>query len=397
MTTIGSSQLSQAQIDGARNTATVEAPPKVEKQQPEHKVLPPGGLSAAAGAGTVAYASPSLDGINWDAIAADLSTTDVASIQISQIMELLITTASVLRKGQREAWLADAQNALQMGLNAADRMRESAAAKLACDVLSNGVAVITAGLSMASSGATLAKSRAVTGVVEAQAKALEQAQARALQTAQQQVTEQVSQQAEHASVGTRALQQTPKWNENPLFVKPEGEGLKAGGLDGKPAGGIDAGLDEIEPFSASELEPPTGTPGAGQPGQAGQVGQPGQPGQFNSQQAAFDAKKADIELWKTQQHTKLMGPWNAKVEIFQKSLDIAGALGKTGAAIGEYFSNLKQAEAQEARARGEYAGNVGQVELDFANELRDNLKAALDSWKSVEASRHQAVQGIYNI
>jgi len=85
------------------------------------------------------------------------------------------------------------------------------------------------------------------------------------------------------------------------------------------------------------------------------------------------------------------------MEIFNKGLDAVGALSKIGAGAAEFFSGLKQAEAQEARARGEYYGNVGQVELDFANELRDNIKGALDTMKSVEASRHQAMQGIYNI
>ena len=68
-----------------------------------------------------------------------------------------------------------------------------------------------------------------------------------------------------------------------------------------------------------------------------------------------------------------------------------------GASVGEYLSAIKQAEAQEARSRGEYANNIAQVELDFANELRDTMRTALDAMKSVESGRHQAMQGIFNI
>jgi hypothetical protein len=92
-----------------------------------------------------------------------------------------------------------------------------------------------------------------------------------------------------------------------------------------------------------------------------------------------------------------MKPFNAKLEIASKAVEIAGSFGKVGASVGEYFAGVKQAEAQEARARGDFAANIAQVELDFANELRDTMKGALDTMKSVEASRHQAVQGIYNI
>ena len=387
MTTIGNSQVSQAQIDAARNSANVEAPAPVERQR-EHRVLPPGGLSAAAGAGALPYASASLDGIDWDAIAADLSTTDTASIQLSQILELLINTMSDLRKGQRDAWLADAQNALALGLSAADKMRDSAVAKLACDVLSNGAAIVTAGLSMASSGATLVKSTAVRGVVEGQARAIERANAKAVESAQAKVAEEVTKKATDVGGAAKALQNAPQWETNPAYVKPTAEELKGLEAGGKSPTGLSDGLDELEPVSEADL---------GSEGPANRAGTlPTEP-KYDAGAAQLEAKQAELKLWVTQEQSRLMQPWNAKADIFSKGLDIAGALGKTGASIGEFYASLKQAEAQEARARGEYASNVGQVELDFANELRDNIKAALDSWKSVEASRHQAVQGIYNI
>lgn len=298
MSTIGGSQFSQSQIDHARNTGATQHAAALDPTDPgapqTKSLAPQGGLSAAAGAGALPLGTASLDGINWDALVADLATTDTVSISISDIMVLLVSTMSEMRKGQREAWMADAQNALSMGLNAADRMRESAAAKMACDGLSNGVAMVTAAVQIGVQGASLAKQLAVSKAVDVQVAAAAQAQQKA------------------AELG-----------KGPMSM--------------------------------------------------------------------------DLKMWATQEKAQLMQSFNAKVEIFSKALEIAGGFGKIGASVGEYFSGIKQAEAQEARARGDFANTMAQVELDFANELRDTMKAALDTMKSVEASRHQAMQGIYNI
>lgn len=394
MSLIGSSQLSQSQIDHARNAAATQNPAPVgrtdlttEDVHPSKSLLPEGGLSAAAGAGALPLGSVSLDGINWDALATDLATTDTMSISISDIMVLLVGTMAEMRKGQREAWMADAQSALEMGLNAADRMRESAAAKLACDCVSNGVSIMTAAVSIGTQGASMAKEFAVSKAVDAQVDAAMQAQQKTMQAAQSQVTNVVGNGLSEESIGmsTNQLQNLNVNNNAPLTGSMKLGGDQPLGQSAKLVAPPEEAFDHLEPKT------PQSAPST-------QSTQPGNdPKTWDANQATVAGKEMDLKMWATQEKSRLMKPFNAKVEIISKGFEIAGSFGKVGASVGEYFSGIKQAEAQEARARGDFANNIAQVELDFANELRDTMKGALDTMKSVEASRHQAMQGIYNI
>ena len=163
-------QISGGQLNAAYNNASInnelidpkQGAPKTNETKGVH---PEGGLSGAVQAGAVGLSSPSLDGINWDALAQDLSTTDRMSISISDIMVLLVKCMSDMRKGQREAWMADAQNSLAMGLNAADKMRESAAAKLACDVVSNTATIVSSAIGIAASVGSMVKTSSATSAV----------------------------------------------------------------------------------------------------------------------------------------------------------------------------------------------------------------------------------------
>lgn len=395
MSTIGSSQISQSQIENARNAGATQraaqtgGPDLAAKDvRPSKSLLPEGGLSAAAGAGALSLGSASLDGINWDALATDLATTDTMSISISDIMVLLVGTMAEMRKGQREAWMADAQSALEMGLNAADRMRESAAAKLACDCVSNGVSIMTAAVSIGTQGASMAKEFAVSKAVDAQVDAAMQAQQKAMQAAQSQVTNVVGNGLSEESIGmsTTQLQNLNLNNNAPLTGS-----MKLGGDQPLGQGGPKLVAPPEEAFDHLEPKTPQSSP-SNQSTQSGN-----DPKSWDANQAKVADKEMDLKMWATQEKSRLMKPFNARVEIISKGFEIAGSFGKVGASVGEYFSGIKQAEAQEARARGDFANNIAQVELDFANELRDTMKGALDTMKSVEASRHQAMQGIYNI
>jgi hypothetical protein len=398
MSTIGSSQLSQSQLNEVRNIVSSQSasrvigPDTTERLSPTGKsLLPEGGLSAAAGAGALALGPASLDGINWDALAADMATTDTMSISISDIMVLLVGTMAEMRKGQREAWMAEAQNALSMGLNAADRMRESAAAKLACDCVSNGVSIMTAAVSIGTQGASMAKEFAVSKAVNSQVDAAMQAQQKAMQAAQAQATNVVGKGLSEQTVGISSNQlDNLKLNNSSQLTSS----VKLGGDQplGQEASKLGAAPEEIY----DHLEPKV--PTTSETGSANPSSQTGNdPKTWDANQAKVGDKQMELRMWATQEKARLMRPFNAKVEIITKGFEIAGSFGKVGASVGEYYSGIKQAEAQEARARGDFATNIAQVELDFANELRDSMKGALDAMKSVEASRHQAMQGIYNI
>lgn len=443
---INSNQFSAGQIDGARNTAALqtqqtaptEATRAARAAQETAGVRPANGLSAGTGAGAIGYSSASLEGIDWEALADDVASTDTMSITLSEIMVLLVKTMADMRTGQRDAWMADAQNALAMGLNAADRMRESAAAKLACDCISNGTAIITSGMQMASQGATALKQINVSKAVNVEALAQKEAQAMAAGLKPQEIAQDALKPAELAGDAGKlgqageladdfepvALEGTPQWNENPMYVKPDdaiamAEGpsatatassvaesppqeapqSQATGLDG-----VDA-VDEKAPVDA-QAEAPTTQQEATKTdaAQSEPVKADATKTEGATPEKDLATRKNDLRLqnqktdrWATQEKAARMEGWNAKVGVFNKALEIAGHSSKMLGAGLEYMSSIKQAEAQEARSRGEFYNTLANAELDFANELRDNLKGVLDNMKSMEASRHQAMQGIYNI
>lgn len=406
MTTIGNSQISQSLLTAAQNSGAIEQPPAPPSGpagiKSEHEGrLSTGGLSTAGGAGVLSFSSASLDGVDWDALAADVSTTDAMSIQMSDIMVLLVNTMSTMRKGQRDAWMADAQNALQMGLNSADKMRASAAAKLACDCVSNGAAIITATAQLVTAGASLAKQVAVGNQVQQMAalqlKNLEAANAPLPDAPKVELPKTVAMLDEPGLDQvemTSAFPEGAKVVDNPLYVKPD-DALE---MAGEKPDLAQSELTQPKPDTAAmdAAEQPQAT--SGELGQQSSVEKKdAAPARTASDQAKVAAKRDEIERWATDKQKELMAPFNAKMQIAEKILEATGGAAKFGAAFGEWQSAQLQADAQAARTRGDFYNTTAQVELDFANELRDTMKSALDTMKSVEASRHQAMQGIYNI
>lgn len=410
MDAIGKSQVNGSQLGGALGLgALADTPPPMVQDKGVTAIgntpglVPAGGLSSAAAAGTLGFSAASLDGVDWDQLAADITTTDTMNISISEIMVLLVKTMADLRKGQREAWMGEAQNALAMGLNAADRMRDSAAAKLACDCITNGTSIALACVSLGTQAATLAKEFAVGKQVAQEAGAKLAAQRQALGLPDEGVVADTPKLTgkvpELDDLDMPGVDGNQAWNDNPLYVKPD-DAIKMAEPDPVPA--------SVEVPKAQELAQ---TPQSQQPGDAakatsakGPAGDTAAKGAdpkasdgFDAKKAQFQAKEQEIGMWETQRRAELMRPFTTRMEIINKSAEVLGGFSKMGASVGEYMSAIKQAEAQEARSRGEYANNIAQVELDFANELRDTMRTALDAMKSVESGRHQAMQGIFNI
>lgn len=440
MTQVSSNQVSTSLLDAARTTGAAQSAAETEATRAARKaeetagVRPAHGLSTGSGAGAVNYSSASLEGIDWEALANDVSTTDTMSITLSEIMVLLVKTMADMRKGQRDAWMADAQNALAMGLNAADRMRESAAAKLACDCVSNGAAIITAGMQVAAQGATAIKQGMVNNRVNSAALLQKQTQAAALGLKLDDVApagakpnvvvKDVAKPADlkMAKVGDGAgsLDQVASeggmvWKDNPMYVKPDdaismAEGKPAAvSAQGGPAQTLDApdkpvdAKADVKTDAKAEVkaEVKTETPPENKVQTKSHTKVEPDKGQSAEDLAdkknELMLKNQKTDRWATQEKAGQMQGWNTKLEAFNKTLDVANLSGKMVGAGMEYLSTVKQAEAQEARSRGEFYSTLANAELDFANELRDSLKGVLDNMKSMEASRHQAMQGIYNI
>ncbi len=386
----------------------VPAPTDLDSPKPAAGPIA-GSLSQAAGAGTLPSTSASLDGINWDMLAADVNTTDTMSIKFSDIMVLLIKTMATMRKGQRDAWLTDAQNALAMGLNAADRMRESAVAKLASDVISNGTAMITAGVSMGMTVGSMVNTSSVTQAVESEANAMEQAMSEAEESAMQQVTENLDEELESGAksvngkngsgIGKLASEESSLEEAMEKMEEEQGAKTNSSSLANKSS---EASLqDSVEKMEEEQEDKSNSTATKQKTSEESTLASSTEKMEAvekgDPKSSGMTAAKARLKMWKTEEIHRRTAPFQHKVDIATKGLEIATAAMKITANVSEYLSQIKQAEAQEARARGEYFSNISQVELDFANELRDTIKSAIDAMQSVEASRHQAMQGIYNI
>lgn len=424
MSTNITTQISSGQLKAAYNNSTidkalVDTPQDQQKAEETKGVHPKGGLSGAVQAGSVGLSSPSLEGVNWDALAEDLSTTESMSISIAEIMVLLVKCMSDMRKGQRDAWMADAQSSLAMGLNAADRMRESAAAKLACDVVSNSATIVASAISIGASVGSMIKTSSVTSAVDLKANNMLKADlaASGLTDADLSVQAPAPGQVQAQQIQLDNLKDIEavetgdmsgaNWKNNPIHVTPDD-------VETSVAPEQMAAKTEIPSDSTLKQSAQT-TPvqeefdhlegfDAKQDAKVVDSAKPSEPqsdvkSQLSDQSKQAKAKEiqSDVQKWRTQEIANQMAPFNARVDIATKVGDISAAVMKMGGNVGEYYSSKKQAEAQEARSRGDFFNSLASAELDFANELRDSIKAAMDAMQNVESARHQAMQGIYGI
>jgi len=401
-------------VGGTSNVTTVTQPGETQG------VRPPGGLSVSVAAGEVSYSSPNLEGIDWDALSSDFHNIENLSVSISAIMVLMIDVMKEMRKGQREAWMEEAQNALQMGMNAADRMRESAAAKLASDVVSNAASIATAAISLVSSAASLRAATTMEAKIEAKATDLFgpakdvkfNAGTTPTPPSQAQQPTQLEIEAQTPSAGatspdgtptTSALStdggQTPTTPDVPATqggqptagTTPEAQAATgtAGGSDG-------AAKPSATTAGASETSETPDSPNAKKDG-------PNSTGAQESAVKDSNAQTADMEnqqkraQYVSQQRSLHQSQFDQKVNIAKAVTEIGAGLAKIGGSVGEYFAGTKQAEAKEFEALGAYSQALMQAELEFANQMRDAIRTIIDTMKGAEQAKHQAMQGIYNI
>jgi hypothetical protein len=406
-------------VGGTSNVATVTQPGETQG------VRPPGGLSVSVAAGEVSYSSPNLEGIDWDALSSDFHNIENLSVSISAIMVLMIDVMKEMRKGQREAWMEEAQNALQMGMNAADRMRESAAAKLASDVVSNAASMATAAISLVSSASSLRSSSLAEKRIDAKATELFgpakdvkfDAGATPTTPSQTQQPTQLEIEAQTPSTGASSPDGTPTTSAlstdgaqtptTPDVPATQGVQATAGTTtasttpESQTATGTTGGSDGAAKPSttgagASETSETPDSPNAKKDG-------PNSTGAQESAVKDSNAQTADLEnqqkraQYVSQQRSLHQSQFDQKVNIAKAVTEIGAGLAKIGGSVGEYFAGTKQAEAKEFEALGAYSQALMQAELEFANQMRDAIRTIIDTMKGAEQAKHQAMQGIYNI
>lgn len=380
-------------------------------------VRPPGGLSVSVAAGEVAYSSPNLEGINWDALSSDFQNIENLSISISAIMVLMIDVMKEMRKGQREAWMDEAQNALQMGMNAADRMRESAAAKLASDVVSNAASIATAAISLVSSAASLRASVRMEAKIEAKATALfgpakdvkfnagttPTPPSQAQQPTQLEIEAQTPGSTADGTPTTSALStdgaQTPTTPDAPATqagqptasTTPEAQ-TAAGATEGSEG----AAKPSATTTGASETSETPESPNAKKDVANSTGAQESAVKDSNAQTADLENQQKRAS-YVSQQRSLHQSQFDQKVNIAKAVTEVGASLAKIGGSVGEYFAGTKQAEAKEFEALGAYSQALMQAELEFANQMRDAIRTIIDTMKGAEQAKHQAMQGIYNI
>jgi hypothetical protein len=398
-------------------------------------VRPPGGLSIPVGAGEVSYSSPNLEGIDWGALTSDYNNVENLSISITAIMVLMIDVMKELRKGQREAWMDEAQNALQMGMNAAERMRESAAAKIASDVISNAASMATAAISVATSVGGLRSSHAADIRIEADATKLfgpaVDIKAPQLETpkvtlqtpASQAPTVELS--VETPTVGgasgtttptlssagatgdtpTSSALSTPAGADTPVPDAPAANTTaqttpqaapqgaeKPAAASATPAAGAEDGTADASPTTSS-----SGTQASDVPAE-GDTASPADKASAATKQATSQAENQKARAqYVSQQRSLAQSSFDQKANIVKGLSEVGAAVAKMGAAVGEYYAGRMQAEAKEFEALGSYSQALMQAELEFANQMRDAIRTVIDTMKGAEQAKHQAMQGIYNI
>ncbi len=406
----------QAPPPGVGGAGPVTGPTKAGDTQ---GVRPPGGLSIPVGAGEVSYSSPNLEGIDWDALTSDYNNVENLSISITAIMVLMIDVMKELRKGQREAWMDEAQNALQMGMNAADRMRESAAAKLASDVISNAASMATAAISVVTSVGGLKSMQSANLRIEADATKLfgpaVDVKAPALEAPKVTLQTPASQTpsldlgVDAPTVGgvsgtttpTSSVLSTPGGADTPVpdapaantapQTPPQGAAQPAGS-GATPAAGTDDSATKPSPGTSN-----AGTQASDAPAEGGTATAADKATAATKQATAeMDNQKARAQ-YVSQQKSLAQSSFDQKANIVKGLTEVGAAIAKMGAAVGEYYSGRIQAEAKEFEALGSYSQALMQAELEFANQMRDAIRTVIDTMKGAEQAKHQAMQGIYNI
>lgn len=405
-------------VGGTSNVTTVTQPGETQG------VRPPGGLSVSVAAGEVSYSSPNLEGIDWDALSSDFHNIENLSVSISAIMVLMIDVMKEMRKGQREAWMEEAQNALQMGMNAADRMRESAAAKLASDVVSNAASIATAAISLVSSAASLRAATTMEAKIEAKATDLfgpakdvkfnagttPTPPSQAQQPTQLEIEAQTPGSAADGTPTTSALStdgaQTPTTPDAP--ATPAGQPTAGTTTASTTTASTTPDAQTATGGSEGAAKPSATTTGASETSETpdspnAKKDGPNSTGAQESAVKDSNAQTADLEnqqkraQYVSQQRSLHQSQFDQKVNIAKAVTEIGAGLAKIGGSVGEYFAGTKQAEAKEFEALGAYSQALMQAELEFANQMRDAIRTIIDTMKGAEQAKHQAMQGIYNI
>ena len=313
----------------------------------------------------------------------------------------------------------EAQNALQMGMNAADRMRESAAAKLASDVISNAASMATAAISVVTSVGGLKSMQSANLRIEADATKLfgpaVDVKAPALEAPKVTLQTPASQTpsldlgVDAPTVGgvsgtttpTSSVLSTPGGADTPVpdapaantapQTPPQGAAQPAGS-GATPAAGTDDSATKPSPGTSN-----AGTQASDAPAEGGTATAADKATAATKQATAeMDNQKARAQ-YVSQQKSLAQSSFDQKANIVKGLTEVGAAIAKMGAAVGEYYSGRIQAEAKEFEALGSYSQALMQAELEFANQMRDAIRTVIDTMKGAEQAKHQAMQGIYNI
>jgi hypothetical protein len=377
-------------------------------------VRPPGGLSVTVGSGEVSYSSPNLEGIDWDALTSDYKNVENVAVSMTAILVLLVEAMKEMRKSQREAWMDEAQNALQQGLNAADQMRSSAVAKLAADVVSNAAAIVTASVSLIASSIGAAKGHKADIAIEAKATDLFGPKIdNAALAPNLKADLKVDLKADLVKADVKAdikaevkaeVKADVELTQAKAEVKADAEIKQEVKTEVEVEGGINKETEvkaDVKADAEAKTEAKTEATTEAKTETKSEAKTDSKAKADAVKKTYVDgetlANQKDRAKWVTQEKANWQAGFDQGINIAKTSSEIGASMAKTGAAIGEYISGRMQAQAKEFEAQGSYSQALMQAELEFANQTRDSIRAILDTLKSVESAKHQATQGIYNI
>ena len=135
-------------IPSPRTSSPTGPSPAPGSGTPGESNVDQGSISRAFAASELAYAMAGVDGTDWNALQNDLATASGPQVSIAAVMVLLIQVMSEMRQAQREESLAEAQNALALGLDAANKLKSAALTNLIGGLVSSSVSALSAAVSM---------------------------------------------------------------------------------------------------------------------------------------------------------------------------------------------------------------------------------------------------------
>jgi hypothetical protein len=402
MTTINPSQFNPStapvNLGGVEATNVIQKQEGVAKKQNE---LPP--LGDGKGPDTVSYSRPNPLQPHALKFLVDPSTTDTISADITSLLVLLIKTQNQNRASQRHQWLLQAQNVLQTAASVAEEKKKAALIKFASDTVTNGIDlaqnVASAGTSFAGAGEEAKGSIEINATADAEFgtdEELAPSKGGDVEGEDELSNEESLSSAESGFEGEGGVEGSTSSKSSTSTTKSSTESESKIKEDAKAKSS-----SETEETQQSDKAQQSKSTEDAKSGKTETESEKKAKSNSASRSKKTEAEKKDLRTRKEEYIAKRQSSLNSQIDRKDKQISsITGAfssLGKEVSAGLNVASEYATANAEQLKGLEDYQSSLASEQLDYANQLRDNAQKLLETLKSIEQARHQAVSAIVNI